>query len=150
MPSGGVDIQLLGDKRLQRQLNSLDRKVQRKVVRRALREGAKIVAEAAKENAPVDEGTMRDSIKVRAHKARRRGEFGVSVRTGTREELGIPQDAMGYYPFSIEHGYINALTGQHVAANSFMRRAADENEAIVFTRIRRIIAAETLREAKTA
>ena len=131
-----IDISLLGDKALQRKLNRLPQKIQKKVMRQALREGARPILAAAKTNAPVDTGRMKASLKLRSHKARR-GNFGVEVRTGTRTELGIPEGATSYYPYSVEFGHGN------VPAHPFMRPALDDNrevaEKLLKTKLRRIL-----------
>ena len=120
-----VDLRLLGDKKLDRKLRSLDVKMQRKFARRALREAWKPVKDAAKANAlaiarrPAETGIMRRvarALKVRAiAKSRivggrrrairgRRGMIGFTFRTPTRAELGIPAGSKWYPPAHIELG----------------------------------------------
>ncbi len=122
-----VDISILGDKQLQRKLRRLATQVQKKIVKKALREAGRPVLAAAQQKAPVGKsGRLKKSLKLRARK-QRRGEFGVEIRTGTRTELGIAADASGFYPMSIEYGFTHARSGQKVPAQSFLRAAIDEN-----------------------
>lgn len=115
-----VDISVLGERELERKLAKLTAGVQRKIVRRALRDAAKPIRDAAKSRAPVKSGRLRRNIKVRSMR-RSRVRLGVLVRTGTRDEMGIPSDSPWYYPAIIEYGYEN------VPANPFLRGALDSN-----------------------
>ena len=115
-----IDISLLGDKELTRKLHRLEIAVQRKIVRHALREGARPVLAAAQQNCPVQTGRLKASLKLRALKAKR-GNFGVQVATGMRDELGIAADDPNYYPMSVEYGHGS------VAAQPFLRPALDDN-----------------------
>lgn len=129
-----VDITMLGDKKLSRKLARLPVAMQRKVVRPSLRAGAKPMLASAKQNCPVKTGKLKKSLKLRALKARR-GNFGVMVRTGTREDLGIPADAKGYYPIAVEFGHGGP---QPAPAHPYIRPAFDTNKE----RAKRIIARE--------
>jgi HK97 gp10 family phage protein len=66
-------------------LEKLDRKTQKKVIRQAIRAGAKVFAKEMKANAPVETGRLKRSIKVRMGK-RRKNIISVSAYvTGGRE-----------------------------------------------------------------
>ena len=117
--AGLIDISQLGDARLQRKLHSLGNKIEKKIVRRALRTAAKVVLQAAKARVPVDTGALKKGLKVRATK-RSRTIIGVHIRTPTRAELGIHPDDPGYYPAVIEYG------AEGHAAQPFLRPAMDE------------------------
>jgi len=138
-----IDISLTGDKALQKKLNRLPKVMQKKIVRKALREGARPVLASARSKAPVRTGAMKKSLKLRARRARR-GNFGVEVRTGTRAELGIPENDPGYYPFSVEFGHGN------VPAQPFMRPALDENREPALKIIGREIGRGVEQEGKKA
>lgn len=112
--------------------------------RQAFRDGAKVVQAAAKANAPHRTGALKRSIKVRSHR-RSRVRFGVEVRTGTREELGIPADAPGYYPMSIETGW-TFRGGTTVPARPFLRPAFDQNKEKVVEAIRKKLGAAVAKE----
>lgn len=98
-----VDISALGDVRLQKRLARLTTKMQKSIVRRALRAGAKEILAVTKQLVPVDTGKLREGLKIRATKARR-GSFGVQVQTPTRADLGIGADEKGFYPAVLEYG----------------------------------------------
>lgn len=115
-----VNISVLGDRALERKLSRLKAATQKKIVRKALRAAAKPIRDDAKANAPVDEGDLRKNIKVRAMR-RSRVRLGVIVRTGTRDEMGIPADSNWYYPAIVEYGY------DDVPANPYLRNALDKN-----------------------
>lgn len=89
-------------------LAELERKAQRKIVSSAMRKAMKIVQAEAKNNAPVDTGELKKSIKVRAGK-RRRGAITIDVRT---------QDPNHKEKF-LEFGTVK------MAARPFMRPAYD-------------------------
>ena len=147
--AGTVDISLLGDKALSKKLRRLETKVQKKIVRKALRAGARPILASAKALVPYSEGLrrrsgkhLRDTLKLRALKARK-GRFGVQVLTGTREELGIAANESGYYPLSLEYG------GGNAPAQPYLRPALDMNRVrstrIVHYTIRRGILQEARR-----
>lgn len=119
-----IDISMLGDKKLQRDLNRLGVKIGKKILRQAMRAEQKTTASLIKQKAPVDTGAHRDHIRVAAAKGQRRGYFGITIRTGTREELGIPQSDRGYYPIVLERGG-KKKTGQVILARPHMGPAFD-------------------------
>ncbi len=116
MAGGGlqIDIRMVGDVRLQKKMGRLTGKDQKKIVRKALRLAAKVVLPVAKALVPVRRRKLKDSLKIKALKAKR-GKFGVVIRTGTREELGIPSGDRYYYPAAVE------LSTKNVPARSFLR-----------------------------
>lgn len=116
MPAA-FDIGLIGDKKLRKAFGELEVINQRKVMRKAQRESMKPLLKAAKARAPKKTGKLRKSLKLRALK-RSRVRSGMFIRTGTREDLGIP-DGAGYYPAHIELGH----EGQ--APDPFMRGPFD-------------------------
>lgn len=134
-----IDISLLGDREAERKLHRLDVALQRKIVRAALRLGARPVRDEAKRLAPVLTGKMRDTITIKALRARR-GNFGVQVQTGTRAQLGIEPNDPYYYPAAVEFGHAGPGHGltpkerrrkrrveasKEIPANPFMRPALD-------------------------
>lgn len=75
------DLTLEGDAQLRQRLQRLERKSQGKVMRKALRDGAKIVADEARNRVPILTGELLKSIKVRALPRSRTG-FGSRVLVG--------------------------------------------------------------------
>lgn len=63
-------------------LGVLELKIQRKITRKVLRFGAKMVAAEVRKRVPVGEGLLKSSIVVRAAR-RSRKSIGVDVTTGT-------------------------------------------------------------------
>lgn len=120
-----IDISIFGDKQLSAKLSAMVPKVQKKITRQALRQGAKRVRDEARRLAPVDSGALKKSLKVRAAKNLRRGSFGLSVLTGTRAELGISPEAKFYYPAVLEYG------GRGHEAQPYLRPAMDATRAEV-------------------
>lgn len=101
-----VDVSQLGDKRVSAKLARLDIKVQKKIVRQALRKAAAPILATAKARVAVDTGALRDGLTIRAVKAKK-GVFGIQVATPRRAELGIPADAKGFYPAVLEYGSVD-------------------------------------------
>lgn len=109
------DLSVIGEKRLQRKLASMEKRVAHKVVKDSLREAMEPVKDLAKRRAPADRGLMRRSIRTAA-RANKRGATAL-VRTGTRKQLKIPADSRYYYPAAIEYGT------RTQPARSFLRAA---------------------------
>ncbi|MBI1347108.1 hypothetical protein GC163_12560 [bacterium] len=66
-----VSIEIKGLNQALRQLRSLEPKLSKKILRKALRDGAKVVQAEAKQTIPQVTGTTRKSLKVRAGKKSR-------------------------------------------------------------------------------
>lgn len=120
----GFDLQITGIEDVKKMFEALPLAVQKKALRPALRKGAKITLEKAKQLCPAKSGKLRKSLKVRAIKRNRKG-IGVVVITGTRQELGIKPDDKSYYPFSLEYGTKN------MSARPFMRPATESTRGAV-------------------
>ena len=108
-----AQFKLTGLKEIDKALSSLEPKLQKKVLRQAMRKAMKIVAAEAKENAPVDEGTLKASIKVKAGK-KTRNAISINVQSGEGDFKGDT-----YYASFIEYG-----TSKR-PATPFMRPAFD-------------------------
>lgn len=129
-----------GGKELQAFLNTLAPKIEQNIMRGALRAGAKVIAEEAKQNVSVKSGDLRDSIRV-GTKAKR-GQVTATVKAGNKKayytrfiEFGTaaheikPKDAKSLF-FAGMFGDLIAHPGNR--AKPFMRPALDSksNEAI--------------------
>ena len=129
------DLEVKGFKAVIKTFNVLDDNLQRKVLRQALRSGAKIIQKAAKAKSPVGiTGNNKKFIKIKSLK-RSRVTVGVAVVTGTREQLGIPRDEFGYYPMVLEYG------SKHVKKQPFMKPALEQNREKVIKEIAKKIEA---------
>ena len=120
MPKKLAEITIQGYDDVIRNLKQLDHKIQLKVMRSALRAGAKVIQRNARQLVPTDTGNMKKNIKLKSLK-RSKKQMGVNIVTGTRESMGIPQKGKGYYPFSVEYGT------SEMKAQPFMRPALEGN-----------------------
>ena len=120
------DIKIEGFEEVFKTLDKLDDKLQKKVMRPALRAGATVIKKSAQAKSPVGKGPgagkNKKHIKVKALK-RSRNTIGVMIQTGTREQLNIPRDEFGYYPMILEYG------SQKQKKQPFMKPALEQNHA---------------------
>jgi len=127
-------VVLKGHRELARDLGKLPTKVQRKLMRKSLRNAAKLqMADSRTAALGYSKGAegrldapfmpkLAKGLKVRALKRSRKG-FGYHVITPTRAELGIPPHYKGYAPQHIE-------LGTHKApALPYLRWPFDKNKA---------------------
>lgn len=133
-----VDLQ--GDKELMAAFDSLLRNIQRRIARKALREGARPALRRAKSLVPKKTRALKRSFKLRAIK-RTRTAVGVVVRTGSRAELGIKDDEKAFYPASVEYGF-ETKDGTEVPAQSYIRRAFEETKNEANAKIAAIVGQE--------
>lgn len=125
---GGIELK--GAKELADLLRNMDRKLAKKLFRKALREGAKVIQAAAQAKAPVDTGLTRSAIKVRAAKRQKRGRFGVAVQVGEGDYRGET-----FYASFLEYGHKMGKRSQGLGARSRresrkLRSEARANKAI--------------------
>jgi len=127
---------LTGDKAIDRRLKKLGPKLGKKIVRKAMRPATKVVRDEAKANCPVDTGTLRQSIKVRAGK-RSRQKIELLVTTSGSDNLFTGKT---YFAGHVEWGTA------HQSAQPFMRPAydakKDEAKRIARTNMLSLIEAE--------
>lgn len=105
-------ITVQGVDRIVKSLAILPPKLRKKVIVPVLRSEAKVVQKRAKALVPFDADGhqlpggkhLRQTIKVRVAKTKRRNQISMKVVTGTGKELGIPANEKGYYPFALEYG----------------------------------------------
>jgi HK97 gp10 family phage protein len=91
-----LETKITGLAALEKALSELPDKLQRNVVRSALRQGAKVIETAAKANVPVKSGKLRDSI--RASVRLRRGMPVATIKAGGSGKGGA------YYAHMVEFG----------------------------------------------
>lgn len=155
MAAGGfVDVSVLGFPEVDRMLKILPAKLQKKIVSKALRKGAKVVKEAAAAKARGfhNPGTPGDlmlkvarGLKVRVWKRRRKlGFFGMVVQTPTRAQLGLAENSKWYPPAHVELGT------EKTPALSYLRAAKKEKEGEVKRSVARAIKRELVAEARKA
>lgn len=99
-----AQFKLEGVEELIKKLRTLRGAQMRKVYRQAMRAAARPVLATAKQIVPIGTSRLQRSLKIRALK-RSKKLLGVQITPGTREQLGIPGSAKGFYPTHIELGY---------------------------------------------
>jgi predicted DNA-binding protein (UPF0278 family) len=106
VPRGVFDITILGNKEIERAFKRLPEKEAPKVLRKACRASVKRLKPLIAAATPVDTGRLKAGMlraKVRSA-AKKRGEIYIGLQMPTREELNIPANAKGYYPYALEYG----------------------------------------------
>ncbi len=124
-----IDISVLGDKELQKRLSRISDKMQKKIVRTAIRNSAKrakdrIVANIQKQGL-IDTGGMLKAFRsapIRQSSRNPRKLVRIGVAFPDRADLGIDPDEKVYYPTAVEFGHGG------VPAYPFIRPAIDENK----------------------
>lgn len=163
-----IAINLTGAKELIAALTQLPERVEKKVAGFALREAAKPILKAARQNAPVGEypessgrtgGTLRKSIKIRAWKKKRPGVVGFSVGGSVIE---FPK-GKAFYGYFQERGWIpfkrakgephirdrKVKPGQYkIPGKYFVRRAYDAHKHVSAATLERLIIKGMEREAE--
>jgi hypothetical protein len=100
----------IGD--IDRRLKTLEPRVQKKVIRQAMRAGLKILQAATEAEAPVLTGATKEAVVVRAVKGRRRGSIELEVRIAADDELK-KTSANGktyFYPAIVQYMYDPFIT----------------------------------------
>ncbi len=156
MPSAGaITMTLKGYEDLEKAFNGLHVRIQKKMLRPALRAGAKVLREGIKHEIQSSLSTtsqdaphLADHLRIKAMKRDRskKGRIGYVVISGFRDELGIKKKDT-YYPAHIEYGHLTrkpSLSTQildsvsrgssnrqvqyqvhHVPANPYMKRGLE-------------------------
>lgn len=105
MANQGVDISLIGDKALMRKLARLPDAVEKKIVRKVLRDHAKVVKARVVALVPVRTGNLKAAYaNSKIQSAGKRGLIRVGITYPTRQELGIAEDSRWFYPRHVEYG----------------------------------------------
>lgn len=121
MAKSFVDINMLGDKQLVKDLAKFDQKNQRRIARAALKKGAAPTLDLARQLVPVDRGKLKAALAIKPARGKR-NRIGVEINTGTREQLEIEPDDKFYYPSVVEYG------SRNMPAKPFMRPAFDRTK----------------------
>lgn len=98
---------ITGLKAIDRRLKTLEPRVQKKVVRQAMRAGLKWLKAAVEDEAPKDTGTMASKVKVRAVKSRKRGSIELEVRIEADDQTKKTSAKTGktaFYPAVVQYG----------------------------------------------
>lgn len=112
--------EIKGLEQLISKLNNLPEKLEKKVIRAAVRKGAILVRNKAREKVPVKTGTLKKSIKIRSNRV---ANGIISFKIGPTNDKKKGTDV--FYGRFIEFGT------SKMAAKPFMRPALDESETEV-------------------
>lgn len=125
-----------GGKELQDMLNTLPAKLERNVMRSALRQGANVIRDAARDNINDRSGALSKSVRVRTRA--RRGEVTATVTAGSKDAYYAHMVEFGTSPHDIPAADGSALdvagnpraNVEHpgAAPHPFMRPAIDEKQ----------------------
>lgn len=99
--SGEVRVKGLAE--LQKYLNELPARMEANVLRSALREGAKVIAEEVKSRVPKNTGKLRDSIRISTRS--RRGTVYAVVSAGKKGRKHVTQGKNGRFNVAYDHPY---------------------------------------------
>jgi HK97 gp10 family phage protein len=89
-----LNVDILGGKQLAKALSELPLKIERNIMRAALRAGAKVVADEAKRNVPVDSAELKQSIRTSSNG--KKGLVEANAVVGSRKK--------GWYATFVEFG----------------------------------------------
>ncbi|MBI1347242.1 hypothetical protein GC163_13255 [bacterium] len=124
-----VSVDIRGLNRVLKQLRNLEPKLSKKVLRKALREGAKVVQKEAKSTIPKVSGTTRKSLKVRAGK---RSKHTIRFKMVT----AFPKsDADAFYYSFVELGT------QYIRRRNYLKEATDRKRHEVLRQVEQSIRA---------
>ena len=129
--------EIVGMKELERAFRELG-KVPQSAATKSARAGGQIVLRAARANAPVDTGELRDGIILKREKTRVRGKAVYDVMMDpAKNDIFVKTTKDGkryYYPASQEYGFLTR-DGGYIPGYRFLRRAIDENANQIERRI---------------
>lgn len=131
-------ITIKGSRAIERAFRELPRKIATKLVRRSLREGAKIVQAQAKADAPVDTGLLEKSIKVVSGRSRKKGVFLMGVLIGSGNFKG--ETFYGaFQEFGWKTGKRGSVHRRKIPGKRFLKRAMrgmrDEAQRVILETI---------------
>jgi HK97 gp10 family phage protein len=136
------NVDILGAKELVKMLNELPLKIERNIMRAALRAGASVIAAEAKRNVPVDSAELKSTIRtsssgkrglveanaVVGNKRTKKGWYATFVEFGTAPHIIKAGKNKTRLSFRTKDGvWISALSVNHTGATAkpFMRPAFD-------------------------
>lgn len=104
-----------------------------KCVTKAARKGGNVVMREVKATAPVDTGTLKSGIKLKAEKSHIKGKKMYQVTFSSDmndvfQKKNTDGKITGYYPVSMEYGFF-AKNGRYIPGYRFMRKSADSKAA---------------------
>jgi HK97 gp10 family phage protein len=162
-----VSVQVSGLKELDRALGELPKSVAKATLVRTLKKAGEPIARAARAAAPIDDGTLRDSIVVSARLKNKVGmaEFGAALKAGlgigaARSALRDARRAAGGGSFAemyvgpslgkgvLRYAHLQEFGTSKHAAHPFMRPAWDSEKDNALNIIRRELGNEIMAAAR--
>jgi HK97 gp10 family phage protein len=162
-----VSVQVSGLKELDRALGELPKSVAKATLVRTLKKAGEPIAQAARAAAPIDDGTLRDSIVVSARLKNKVGmaEFGAAMRAGlgiktARAALRDARRAAGGKSFAemyvgpargkgvIRYAHLQEFGTSKHAAHPYMRPAWDAEKDNALRIIRAELGNEIIKAAR--
>lgn len=129
--------EIIGMKELERSFKRLG-KVPQSVATKSARAGANIALKAAKSNAPVDTGALKDGIIL---KGERRVKIGKKVydvmMDPAKNDIFVKEGPGGeraYYPASQEYGFMTQY-GDYVPGYHYLRKSLTENARAIESKV---------------
>jgi len=130
-----ITFDVKGLKALDIELDKLDRKSRGKIVNKAIRAGAKIILEEAKERAPEDEGTLKKSLGIAAKKTK-----GSDKQVLILARKGKNQKYDAFYSHMVEFGT------SHSAAKPFLGPAARDKAEEAIKKVGDVLQEELIKK----
>lgn len=148
-------VTVTGLEELYAKFRTLGTRVENKVVRQALRKGAKALLPAVQAEAPVASGKLKQSLRLKVPRNKKRGQIAITVEPNPENF----RDKHGYYPAVVEYGRTRmkrARGASHkkiknpkyiVQPNPYLKRAFDKNKSALSAQLRTDIRDGILLEA---
>lgn len=115
--TAGTAVIITGVDEIDRKLSRFEQSVQKKAIRKATREAAKVILEDARQRVPVDTGALRKSLRVRSLK-RSRVRQGHQVMTGE-----------GFFKGDTFYGGFVEYGTKRMVAREYMKKAMVAKES---------------------
>lgn len=126
-------IKIDGMKELEKAIKELGN-VPQTVATQAARAGGSVALKAAKANAPVDTGELRDGIIMKKERRTKLGKAVYDIMMDpAKNDLFVKTTANGtryYYPASMEYGFMT-VDGGYIPGYRFLRRSITDNVASI-------------------
>jgi HK97 gp10 family phage protein len=136
------EVKIEGMEEMKKKLETIEPAVRKKLVRKALRAGAKVITKQCKADAPARSGLLRSKIRVRAGK-RKRNLIRMNVSIGKKDFQGDTFYA-GFVDRGRKSGKRGSRNRRPIAGSRFLEKAFDKARPAAAKAI-----LETLREGFT-
>ncbi len=123
----GVTVKMEGGDAVRGVLNKLPARIERKVLIKGLRAGAKVILKEARRLVPVRTGTLKRSLGIVVIRGRGKAELAVAARSGKQRKYD------GWYAHLVEFGPVKSR------AHPFLRPAMDAKEQEAVDEASRVI-----------